>query len=54
MTRKIPVTELKGHDPELLTFQNMNEPADYLRLLKSAGLELPVEIARQLNLNQVP
>ena len=53
MTRKIPVTELKEQDPELLTFQNMNEPADYLRLLESAGLELPAEIARRLNVNQV-
>ncbi len=53
MTRKVPVTELKEHDPELLTFQNMNEPADYLRLLESAGLELPAEIARRLNVNQV-
>lgn len=53
-TRGVPVEELKEVDPELRTFQNVNEPMDYCRLLQDAGHELPVAIANRLKLGQAP
>ena len=54
MTRTVSVDELKEVDPDLRTFQNLNEPADYVHLLQDAGYDLPAEIAARLKLDQVP
>ena len=54
MTRRVCVDELKEIDPDLRTFQNLNEPADYVQLLQDAGYDLPAEIAARLKLDQVP
>ena len=54
MTRTVSVDELKEVDPDLRTFQNLNEPADYVQLLQDAGYDLPAEIAARLKLDQVP
>jgi molybdopterin-guanine dinucleotide biosynthesis protein A len=54
MTRTVSVDELKEVDPDLRTFQNLNEPADYVHLLQEAGYDLPAEIAARLKLDQVP
>ncbi len=45
-TREVPVDELRSVDPELLSLQNINEPADYLVALEAAGLESSEEMHR--------
>ena len=54
MTHKVPVDDLKEVDPELRTFQNVNEPNDYFHLLQDAGYDVPAEIAARLKLGQAP
>ena len=54
MTHKVPVDDLKEVDPELRTFQNVNEPNDYFHLLQDAGYSVPAEIAARLKLGQAP
>jgi len=51
-TCSIDVEELRDLDPDLNTFRNVNEPADYIRLLHDAGHELTDEIAARLKSNQ--
>jgi molybdopterin-guanine dinucleotide biosynthesis protein A len=47
-TREVPVAELRGVDPELLTLANLNTPQDYLKALERAGFEASTEILREL------
>jgi molybdopterin-guanine dinucleotide biosynthesis protein A len=35
---RVPIEELRGVDPQLATFRNLNRPADYLDALREAGL----------------
>ena len=53
-THRVPVDDLKEVDPELRTFQNVNQPNDYFHLLQDAGYEVPAEIAARLKLGQAP
>ena len=48
-TVRVTVDELKAVDPDLLTLQNINQPADYLAALKSSGLMAPPDIVAKLN-----
>ena len=48
-TIRIPDDQLKSVDPELLTLQNINQPADYLAALESSGLTAPPDIIAKLN-----
>ena len=47
-TIRIPVDQLKTVDPDLLTLQNINQPADYLAALESSGLTAPPDIIAKL------
>jgi molybdopterin-guanine dinucleotide biosynthesis protein A len=40
-TREIPVDELRGVDPELMTLRNLNSLEDYCAALVAAGFEAP-------------
>ncbi|MFK7767537.1 MAG: molybdenum cofactor guanylyltransferase [Mariniblastus sp.] len=46
--KTISVEELKGIDPELDSFTNINSAKDYLELLKRFDLDCPPELARRL------
>ena len=48
-TVRITVDQLKAVDPDLLTLQNINQPADYLAALKSSGLTAPHDVVAKLN-----
>ena len=48
-TIRVTVDQLKAVDPDLLTLQNINQPADYLTALKSSGLTAPPDIIAKLN-----
>ena len=48
-TVRITVDQLKAVDPDLLTLQNINQPADYLAALKSSGLTAPHDVVDKLN-----
>ncbi len=37
-TRKVPIEQLRGVDPELATLENINRPEDYRAALRRAGL----------------
>ena len=53
-TCRVPVEDLKEVDPELRTFQNVNEPLDYYQLLQDTGHQMPAAIAARLKLGQAP
>jgi len=48
-TIRVTVDRLKAVDPDLLTLQNINQPADYLAALNSSGLTAPPDIVAKLN-----
>jgi molybdopterin-guanine dinucleotide biosynthesis protein A len=48
LTNRIPVRELRGSDPELLSLLNVNTPMDYARALELAGI--PIELSWKLKL----
>ena len=47
-TREVAVDELRDVDPELMSLENLNTPAEYLEALKQAGFEVPAEIGERL------
>jgi molybdopterin-guanine dinucleotide biosynthesis protein A len=50
-TREIPVEQLRDVDPELLSFQNLNQPHDYLSALARAGFSVPETVLQRLGLS---
>ena len=48
-TRRVTPEELEDVDPELLTLENLNYPADYLAALSRAGFELSPELRQKLH-----
>ena len=48
-SRQVPVDELRGVDPDLSSFANLNTPTDYLNALADAGLNAPDEITARFN-----
>jgi molybdenum cofactor guanylyltransferase len=40
-TRRVPIDQLRGADPQLATLTNCNRPEDYLAALAAAGFEPP-------------
>lgn len=48
-TRRVTEEELKDVDPELLTLENLNYPADYIAALSRAGFGLSEELRQKLH-----
>lgn len=45
---RVPVESLRGVDPELQTLANLNQPADYLGALQTAGFTISADLRQQL------
>ena len=45
---RVSIDQLKRVDPDLLTLQNINQPADYLAALESSGFTAPDNVLSQL------
>ncbi len=49
-TNCVPVEELRGVDPELLSLMNVNTPADYANAMKLAGFSIDPTVNKHLGL----
>lgn len=47
-TRRIPVDQLRGSDPELLTLRNVNDPGEYVETLRVARIEPDPQVLARL------
>jgi molybdopterin-guanine dinucleotide biosynthesis protein A len=47
-TREVAIDELRDVDPELMSLENLNTPAEYLKALRRSGFEAPAEILERL------
>ena len=50
LTNRVPIQELRGVDPELLTLMNVNTPSDYAKALKLVGFQIDSTLKTQLGL----
>ena len=50
LTSRVPIRELRGIDPELLTLMNVNTPSDYANALQLAGFPIDSTVKTQLGL----
>jgi len=50
LTNRVPIQELRGVDPALLTLMNVNTPSDYVRALELAGFSMDVSLKTRLGL----
>ena len=48
-TREVHVDQLRDVDPRLCSLENLNCPADYVRVLKEAGFTAPAHVLDKLN-----
>lgn len=47
LTNRVPIKELRGSDPDLLSLMNVNTPSDYANALNLAGFPIDPTVSQQ-------